>query len=284
MSAPRVLLVVLLAFLLVLIRPAEVQLPASDTVAVPEGVFFMGCHYEVDKQCGANELPWPEMYAGAFEIDRLEVTVAQYRRCAGVGACSVAGVNMPYFRGEEQGQTAKYCNWGKPGRDAFPMNCVDWSQATAYCAWMGMRLPTEPEWEKAARGTAGNRYPWGNTSYGEVGLGVANICDERCKQEFPDAKWAAGYDDEFVDTAPVGSYPAGASPYGALDMVGNVWEWTSSEFVGGRAVRGGSWSFAPWNGRASARLKGTPTDRDANLGFRCARDLVPPPPNGDRSR
>jgi formylglycine-generating enzyme required for sulfatase activity len=241
---------------------------AQGMVSVGAGPFAMGCNVVVDSECEEDEKAGKTVEVAAFEIDRTEVTVAEYAKCVAAGTCLSAGLSMPFYDGREQAQFAEFCNW--PKREHYPLNCVSWDQAVVYCRWAGKRLPTEAEWEKAARGTDGRKYPWGNEGYGAGGK-VANIADESAKRRFPDLTIATGYDDGFVGTAPVGSFPAGASPSGALDMIGNVLEWTSDALEGGRAVRGGSFYRGPSLGRASARARGGLTSRDADVGFRCAR-------------
>ncbi len=239
-------------------------------VEVPAGAFFMGCNERVDQECYNSEKPGRELELPTFYIDRTEVTVEQYAACVRAGACSASGLDMPLYDGNERPRFASYCNWGRSGRGSHPINCLDWSQARTYCAWAKKRLPTEAEWEKAARGPDGRKYPWGNEGYGRTV--VANIADESLKRELSDATIAEEYDDGFVGTAPVGQFPAGASPYGALDMVGNVWEWVEDWYDAGktRSVRGGSWFGEPRLARASTRDGLGPSDRFGYFGLRCA--------------
>jgi formylglycine-generating enzyme required for sulfatase activity len=239
-------------------------------VSVPGGAFVMGCNKPIDSECANYEEAGRMVEGAAFSIDRTEVTVAAYARCRDAQRCSSSGLEMPYFDGRDQPEFAEFCNWQKPGREHHPINCLTWDQAAAFCAWAGKRLPTEAEWEKAARGTNGRKYPWGNASFGSGGK-VANIADEAAKRRFPQWTIAAGYDDGVVGTAPVGSFPAGAAPSGALDMIGNVFEWTADALAEGRAVRGGSWDAGPSGARASSRSWVGAENRNANVGFRCAR-------------
>ena len=237
-----------------------------EMVRVPGGEFYMGCNEEVDSECDLDEIPGRLVEVGEFWIDTTEVTVADYQRCVEAGQCSGKGLTMPYWAGVNHPGDVEYCNWGKAGREQHPINCVNWHQAVAYCEWAGKRVPTEVEWEKAARGTDGRKYPWGNAGYAEAGP-VANICDAACAFDWKDRSFNDGYE----RTAPVGSYPAGASPYGTLDMVGNVWEWVVDEYGDGRGVRGGSWYFYPRLARVSNQNREDPQCRFGNTGFRCAR-------------
>lgn len=239
-------------------------------VPIPGGSFFMGCSESVDTECNAYEKPGRTVEVAAFSIDETEVTVAAYARCRRAEQCSSSGLTMPYFDGQDQPDFADFCNWQKPGRENHPVNCVNWDQATAFCKWVGKRLPTEAEWEKAARGTDGRKYPWGNAGYGSGGR-VANVADETAKRRWPQWTIVAGYDDGFAGTAPVRSFPAGASPSGVHDMVGNVFEWTADALEGARAVRGGSWDAGSAGARASGRSWVAGENRNANVGFRCAR-------------
>jgi formylglycine-generating enzyme required for sulfatase activity len=191
--------------------------------------------------------------------DGTEVTVAAYRACVGAGSCTAP-------------RLGRACSWSvsRSGLEQHPINCVNWEQARTYCEWRRKRLPSEQEWEKAARGTDGRQYPWGNVEIGGSQR-LANIADESLGREHPGRVTLDGYDDGYVATAPVGSYPAGASPRGVSDMAGNVWEWTSDWYDEGRAVRGGSWDRDTRSLRASGRSYAAPGVGSVRIGFRCAQ-------------
>ncbi len=236
------------------ITPAKPTKTIARTgmAVIPAGEFWMGCNEKVDSKCNKDEKRGDNVYVGAFSIDKHEVTVALYRKCVEAGKCSNDGLT-----------SWKKCNWDKSGREDHPMNCVDWYQAKKYCAWARKRLPTEAEWEKAARGTDGKIYPWGN----RWDSSRANVGEH--------------------GTVSVGSYPSGASPYGVYDMAGNVWEWTSSLYKpypykaeegredpkakGFRVLRGGSWNLTAEDARTSFRLRNVPVLRFPYFGFRCAK-------------
>lgn len=189
----------------------------------------------------------------AFEMDRTEVTVAEYEACVEAGGCTEAA----------QGSRYDACNWKRPGRRSHPINCVDWDQANAFCSWSGKRLPTAAEWEYAARGTDGRKYPWGNGSPDE------QLC------------WSGRNPRD--TTCEVGRYPGGASPFGLLDMAGNVAEWTSTvvppAYTGrlgliGRFIQLGNWFVFLSDGGSvyNATPRDFYPDDEADFrGFRCAR-------------
>jgi formylglycine-generating enzyme required for sulfatase activity len=211
------------------------------------------------------------VYLNDYWIDRTEVTNAQYALCeADSGTCTKPANNYSDTRSSyyDNSQFADY-----------PVIFVSWSQAAAYCAWAGRRLPTEAEWEKAARGPAGSIYPWGNTFDGTL----ANYCDANCLDAWKDSR----FDDGYIDTSPVGTYPGGASIYGVLDMAGNVYEWVAdwygpySQFpqinptgpASGqvRIIRGGSWGDDPAHIRSAIRSHINADNWMDFIGFRCAR-------------
>jgi formylglycine-generating enzyme required for sulfatase activity len=224
-----------------------IETAARGMVRVPAGEFFSGCNEKVDSECDEDEKPGKKRYVAAFAIDATEVTVEAYRECVRAGRC------------QEPEQYPFDCNWGRGDREAHPVNCVDWSQATTYCGWKGKRLPTEWEWEKAARGTDGQKYPWGNE---QVSCRQAVIGEGRTG--------ACGRGDTTFEVA---SKPLGVSPYGAHDMIGNVCEWTSSQYPGSTdpVVRGGWWGSEPGKARASGRSVLDPVYRYGFHGFRCAQ-------------
>jgi formylglycine-generating enzyme required for sulfatase activity len=221
---------------------------------------MMGCNPSVDRECRKDELPMHTVTLDAFDIDVTEVTQAQYYECVAARVCH-----------------PPTCDWDPcKARANHPVVCIDRPDAIAYCSWKEKRLPTEAQWEKAARGTDGRKFPWGNQAIDCV---YANL--DGCN--YPSAG---------LGTLEVGSLPKGISPYGALDMSGNAGEWTAdiydpgyyavsppdnpqgppptpaySEWVG----RGGSWrSKAVWH-RTSQRDNYETTYVKNSMGTRCVK-------------
>jgi formylglycine-generating enzyme required for sulfatase activity len=292
-------------------RPAPSALPPRSApdgmrqVYVPAGEFLMGSTEEdlalVLAECPGcprsqfeNELPQHAVYLDAYWIDRTEVTNAMFARfVAETGLVTTAetlggGITVDLLAREWQMSAG--AEWRHPrgpdtgilGLDDHPVVQVSYYDAEAYCAWAGRRLPTEAEWEKAARGTDGRTYPWG---MGPPAGGLLNFADRNAYLTAADL----GADDGYAWTAPAGSYPAGASPYGVLDMAGNVWERvadlygeeyyshsprrnpggpSSGEYV---ILRGGSWSRPAWYLRAAVRYRYLKINRSSGQGFRCAQ-------------
>ncbi|MCF8719753.1 formylglycine-generating enzyme family protein [Nitrospina gracilis] len=257
----RILIVLLLACGLFACASSGSPNPSPGMVHVPAGPFTMGSSEE-DIQWAAktffsesleyyrDETPAYTVQMAAFEIDQHEVTNAEYRKY-------LEATNRP---------APKYLDNEKFNAPNQPVAGVTWQEANDYCAWTGKRLPTEAEWEKAARGVDGRFYPWGN-------------------DPDPTRANARGMKDGHRYPAPVGTFPKGASPYGALDMAGNVWEWTAdwyrpypgnlvkNDLYGNtfRVMRGGSWFSNMDLARSTVRGKLTPDQRQNYIGFRCAR-------------
>ena len=238
-------------------------------VYVPAGEFIMG-----SGDGEADEKPIHTVDLDAFWIDRTEVTNAMYAMCVSDGLC------------KEPTNTSSYAHpsyYDNPEFGDYPVLYVDWNMANAYCSWAGRRLPTEAEWEKAARGTDGRTYPWGAAFDGAI----VNFCDTNCPLGHADKSSNDGYS----DVAPVGSYPSGQSIYGALDMAGNVWEWVNDWYdenyyanspesnplgpnlLDGqdRVLRGGSWNGNSYSTRSAYRNRYNPTYSWVSFGFRCSR-------------
>lgn len=190
-----------------------------------------------------------------FALDRTEITVAMFSKCVDDGACSAQGRRV--FASEADNAAAeRHCNWGKAGKHAHPMNCVDWYNATAYCKWAGKRLPTEAEWEWAARGQErGTEYPWGHEPQ------ETRVCWNRFS--------ASG---SGLGTCAVAAMSRDVSPDGVRDLAGNVVEWTSTEDEARvYIVRGGSWHTAsPSELRVGRRVRAGASDWDDDYGVRCA--------------
>ena len=227
---------------------------SDGMVRIPAGVFIMGSN-----DGDADEKPVHQVRVSAFEMDVTEVTVGAYRACVNAGKCaSSSTADWKEATDQQKANASRHCNWLIAGRENHPMNCVDWNHATAYCAYAGKRLPTEEEWEYAARRADGRMYPWGN------GDPSGQLCWKRSD-----------------GTCAVGSYPSGDSPFGLHDMAGNVWEWTASGYSSdyrqsraneARVDRGGNYlSDAPADVRSTLRFSDSPSLRSPLLGFRCAR-------------
>jgi formylglycine-generating enzyme required for sulfatase activity len=206
---------------------------ATGMVRLPGGTYEMG-------ETGQKVTLQP------FLLDVTEVTVASYGACVKAGGCTAPG-------------TGSNCNWGLGDRASHPVNCVDWSQATAFCEWARKRLPTEEEWEWAARGAQnGTKYPWGD--------------DEPSTQLCWDGDGSSLGPGNRESTCPVGSYRRGDSPQGVKDLAGNVSEWTSSAERSSRVSRGGGWTAADVSDvTASNRASVGASYHTSKIGFRCAR-------------
>lgn len=234
---------------------------ANELVDIPAGKFKMGCDLTVPQTCYADELPLHGVYLDAYQILKYEVTNGEYAACVASGDCS------PPFQIYSRTRPNYFID---PAYRDFPVQYVTYYQARDYCHWAGMRLPSEAEWEKAARGDGGAPpYPWGYETP-ECRLLNAAYCTQ--------------------DTTLAGSYPPGASPYMLMDVAGNVWEWVSDWYSPDyysispannptgpatgthKVIRGGSFFHDMPYARVSFRFPFEP-GRIASfgLGFRCAR-------------
>lgn len=232
--------------------------PPPGMAFIPGGPFFMGCNVKLDKHCQTDEKPGHRVSLDAFFIDLTEVTVAAYTVCVKAGKCKKPAYNhgtCSYFEGSKK----------------RPVDCVDWDMAATYCTWVGKRLPTEAEWEKAARGTDGRTNPWGEAS---PDCNRAN--QSGCGQ----------------GRQPPCTHPAGNSPYGLCDTMGNYSEWVADYYAPNyyvhspatnpkgpkqgfpRVIRGSNISWnVPTGIRVSNRLSGKPDGRWTGQGFRCAKSI-----------
>lgn len=248
------------------------QKDGAEIVLVPAGEFTMGSDPDTDPYIWGAESPQHAVNLDEFWIYRTEVTNAMYQACVEAKACP----RPDYTTGVT---TEDY--YGNPAYASYPVIFVTYTHALSYCKWAGGKLPTEAQWEKAARGSDGRLFPWGNeTPTSER----ANLCDSQCAGG---TERVASINDGYPGPAPVGSFPQGASPYGALDMAGNVWEWVFDWFhlayygsspyenplgpASGttRVFRGGGWNNEISGIRTVVRSSLTPSKSLNGLGFRC---------------
>lgn len=278
---------------------AKGTIPGRDgagMVLIPAGQFIMG-----DGHGLPNEKPQRQVFVNSFSIDRYEVSNAQYRRflewVRENGDRTVRHPDQP----ENKDHTPRYWKPFRPAllqktgmaalqpfndqtfrQDDYPVVGVDWYDAYAYARWAGKRLPTEAEWEKAARGADGHTWPWGN----EWDFGRCNSGGYEPRGILP-----AAYEPRHIYAAPVNSYPGGASVYGCINMAGNVAEWVDDRYASGsgrgdgtpdrnqsmtqdesRVVKGGGSDSYPSTVRPAARRGFEPDFRYFTIGFRCAAD------------
>lgn len=279
--------------------PTEIALFMTDPqgvtmVLVPAGKFTMGNTLEqslgecvtlaanragefCQEQFFTDETPAHQVYLDAYYIDQYEATNASYEQCVDAGIC------RPPQRRNSQTRNDYF---GNPAFNNYPVIWVDWNMAKAYCEWRGARLPTEAEWEKAARGETPQAFPWGS-SFSDT---RANACDRNCPDQ---ARASAQFNDGFAEIAPVDSFPDGASVYGVFNLAGNVSEWVADWYhpeyymrVGNDAsnplgppsgqqniIRGGSWNRLPINLRTLTRAAREPNFTANDVGIRCAAPL-----------
>ena len=273
--------------------PPPARACPKGTLEIAPGSFYMGSD---DREDFDFEKPAHKVtFAAPLCMDVFEVTVKDYKAASDTGAVHAAGETNDWkgITPAERQAFDPLCNVRAPeDRGNHPINCVTWEMATAFCASRKMRLPTEAEWEYAARGPDGRKYPWGDEL---PNASLLNACGKECmawgkKNKLdPTGVGAAMYaeDDGFPTTAPVGSFPSGKSRYGIQDVVGNVWEWVADAYApytaddrtdphgpdagDERVIRGGAWNgaMAAWV-RPTFRYHDNPHKRSHGIGFRCA--------------
>ena len=248
-----------------------------EMIEIPAGNFLMGS-LESDIDASDHEKPQHTVYLNSYQISKYEVTVGQFKQFVKMTGYQTdaerEGWGHGYNTTTRTFVQGKY-SWKTPGfkqNDNHPVVCISWNDAAAFCSWAGGRLPTEAEWEKAARGTDGRKYPWGNNTpeCNLLNFWGYNVGKQYCVSS----------------TTVTGSYPAGASPYGVMDMAGNVWEWCNDWYNryyysssptnnpqgpnSGlyRVMRGGRWGSSANTVRCGFRDIGIQTDRSDGLGMR----------------
>jgi formylglycine-generating enzyme required for sulfatase activity len=277
--------------------PAPPAKCPAGMIKIPGGKFFMGSDDKREDTL-AIDRPAHQVILSPYCIDTTEVTVEAYKACSDRGECKRAPTENDWDGIDEKAKKIydPLCNMRDPeGKAKYPINCVDWELADGFCKATGKRLPTEAEWEFATRGSDGRKYPWGDEPPSSGTF--LNACGKECvdwgkKHPDPDFPLTAMYaaSDQWPNTAPVGSFPKGASQFGLQDVVGNVWEWASDwqgEYTadaqtdpkgpatGERKVaRGGAWNGAdPAWVRPSYRVGFDPKMRSHGVGMRCAKSF-----------
>jgi formylglycine-generating enzyme required for sulfatase activity len=278
----------------VVTTPAPPPPPATPTKCPDDMVYIAGGQFFMGSDDGLPmEKPSHNVKLSPFCIGVHEVTTSKYLACSEQGKCKRAS-KVNEWEGISNADRKAYdplCNIGDvEGRGEHPINCVDWARADTYCRANDGRLPTEAEWEFAARGPDGRQYPWGDEPPSAQYL---NACGPECvawgRAHGAPQKAMYKSDDGWATTAPVGSFPAGKSRYGLMDVVGNVWEWVGDWYATygdgsavdpkgpeagkGKVMRGGSWNGAEasWV-RPTFRFWNDPTSSSYGVGFRCAAD------------
>jgi formylglycine-generating enzyme required for sulfatase activity len=233
-------------------------------VFVPAATFTMAAEAPDGSGAHAHQVT----ITRGFFIDKTEVTAGAYAECVTAGQCTPTSIHGPAASPKQIEELSQVCTANDPAKQNYPINCIDYQQAVTYCSVQSKRLPTEAEWELAARGTDNRTYPWGETAPIGCDLAAMSGCIKKLGE--------------------VALRPKGASPFGALDMAGNVWEWVEEtyndkpetlgntdphgpapKFVG--TLRGGSWDFAAKSSRAFSRLKFSSGSGHVSTGVRCAK-------------
>ena len=244
------------------------EIDGMPLIEIPAGKVWIGCDETSNGgfSCLADELPLHQVYLDTFLMDKFEVTNAQYALCVLAGACA-----EPYY----QHSASRPNYYSDPNYAEYPRVAVSWFEAGDYCEWVGGRLPTDAEWVRAARGDDKRTYPWGDDVPDCL---KANMLDETT------GKMCVG------DTEAVGSHLAGASPFGIMDMAGNVWEWTADwyhknyysispetnpqgpEQGGAKVVHGGGFDYGWKLTRIAYTTDHDPSEHKIGFGFRCVME------------
>ena len=246
----------------------------SGSVTIPAGSFKMGCDKDIEGSCPENTVPVHEVALSSYVMDKFEVPVELFELCMAENVCTNDNADEPHYRTSSD---SYQCNIGNPERKNHPVNCVTWYGAKAYCEWLGKRLPTEAEWENAAKSGKVQIYPWGNTPVASCGNTVMDESARGCGSN---------------TTSPIGSKAAGVSEHGIFDLSGNVAEytidWYEKKFYSTeeaskadtqgpaepesdkyKVIRGGSYIYGESHTRASFRASAKLDDSAIDFGFRC---------------